>query len=563
MSVNISFRPKLLDTIKNYNLSDFFSDLSSGITVGVVALPLSMAFAIASGLKPEAGIFTAIVAGTLISILGGSKVQIGGPAGAFIVIIYGIVAKYGVSGLIVSSMMAGVILFAMGLLKLGSLVRFVPVSIVVGFTNGIAVLIALSQVKELLGLKIEKMPSEFIEQVHALASHIGTFDPTTIALAAASAVVVFGWPKVTKMIGNATLQRIPGSIIALVLGTAAVSVMQLPVATIGTKFGGIPSTLPAMTFPEVNMDMIKGLIGPGITIAILGAIESLLCARVADGLINDKHDSNQELMAQGVANFVAPLFGGFAATGTIARTVTNIRSGGKTPVAGVIHAITLLIIILAAAPLAVNVPLATLGAILLFVAYNMGEWHEFARMRHFPRSYQLVLMLTFLLTVVVDLTVAFEVGLVLAAFIIVTRLSQVTSLQPMSEVESFGHAKIGGEIEAYNLSGSLFFGSVHKLEDLLTVAGPQTKIVVLNVGGLINVDTSGLTMLRQVRQKLAEKGTRLLVAGAVGQPLAMMTKAGFVKELGGKAFFGTLEAAFDQAAKMRGQSGEEPALIYA
>jgi len=488
----------------------------------------------------------------IISGLGGSRVQIGGPAGAFIVIVYGIVQSYGVSGLIIASMMAGVMLFVMGVLKLGTLVRFVPISIVIGFTNGIAVLIALSQIKDLFGLKIEDLPSEFFPKIKSLFSHMGTLDPKTTMLALVSGIIVFGWPKFVSLTKMNFLKRIPGSIIALTSCTAAVTFLDLPVDTIGTRFGGIPSTLPSITFPEFDLSTLRSLISPAATIAILGAIESLLCARVADGLIDDRHDSNQELMAQGIANFVAPLFGGYAATGTIARTITNVRSGGKTPIAGMIHAVTLLMILLVAAPLAANVPLATLGAILLFVAYNMGEWHEFVRMLSFPRTYRLVLISTFILTVVVDLTVAFEVGLLLASLIIITRLSQVTSLQPMSEVESLGIAKIGRDIEAYRISGSMFFGTVDKLDALLEQIAPQTKVIVLNVSALINIDSSGLTALRQVRKKLAERGVKLLLSGAIDQPLAVMKKANFLKEMG-KEIFDTNAEAFSYAAELRNQ----------
>ena len=341
---------------------------------------------------------------------------------------YGIVTKYGTDGLIVSTVLSGAVLFLMGLLKWGTLIRFVPVAIVIGFTNGIAVLIALSQVKDVLGLKIAKLPSDFFPKMASLVRHMNTADATTMAVSTASLVIVFGWPALAQKSGSTLMQRIPGSVLALMAGTAAVSVMQLPVETIGTRFGGIPSALPGLTVPKIDLDLVRKLILPTITLALLGAVESLLCARVADGLIGDRHDPNQELIAQGIANIAAPLFGGYCATGTIARTVTNIRMGGKTPVVGVIHAMTLLVIVSVAAPLAKNVPLASLGAILLFVAHNMGEWHEFVRLRHFTNNYRIILLTTFVLTIVLDLTIAVEVGVGLAFLFFVTRIASLTRL---------------------------------------------------------------------------------------------------------------------------------------
>jgi SulP family sulfate permease len=549
-----SFRPKVLDCLKNYSRADFWSDLSAGITVGVVALPLAMAFAIASGLKPEAGIFTAIIAGFLISLLGGSKVQIGGPAGAFIVIVYGIVSKYGVDGLIISTIMAGVFLFIMGVMRMGTLVRFVPVSIVIGFTNGIAILISLSQVKELLGLKIPHMPSEFFAQISSIVTHLNTISLPTVALSIVCIVIVFGWAKLAQRSSISFLQRIPGSIVTLIVGTLAVSLFSLPVETIGTKFGGIPSSLPALVWPEISFSTLQNLIPPAITLALLGAIESLLCARVADGLIDDRHNPNQELMAQGAANIIAPLFGGYCVTGTIARTVTNIRSGGKTPVSGIIHGCTLLLIILVAAPLAKNIPLATLGAILLYVAYNMGEWHEFIRMKHFARSYRTILMATFLLTVVIDLTVAVEVGLVLSCLFFITRISGLTRLEPVPEVEATGHAQLGKDIEAYRLSGSLFFGAVDKLEELINPGKPTPKVLVLGLSGLLHMDSSGLEALTLVHKTLQKKGCLLLLAGVQGQPLSLLQRAEFLNQIGTGNVHDTTASALDHAAQLTGQT---------
>jgi SulP family sulfate permease len=549
-----SFRPKLWDVLASYRAADLWQDLPAGITVGVVALPLAMAFAIASGLKPEAGIFTAIIAGFIISTFGGSRVQIGGPAGAFIVIVNGIVVKYGVDGLIVATLMSGVFLFMLGLLRLGILVRFVPVAIVIGFTNGIAVLIALSQIKDVLGLKMDSLPADFFPRLASLAAHVGTIDPATVVLSLASLLIVFLWPVLAARTGIKALRFVPGSIIALAAGTAAVALFKLPVETIGTRFGGIPSSLPSPVFPTISLSVLQNLVPPAITITLLGAIESLLCARVADGLIDDRHDPNQELMAQGLANLAAPLLGGYCATGTIARTVTNIRSGARTPVAGIIHAVTLLCIILVAAPLARNVPLATLGAILLFVSYNMGEWHEFARLRQFAVSYRVVLLATFILTVVVDLTVAVEVGLLLAFLFFAARMSNLTRLEPVPEIEMRGHAPdsvvVSGQIEAYRLYGTLFFGAVHKLEELMDPARKLPEILVLSLTSLINIDASGLEILENLLATLRKRNCRLLIAGVNGQPLRLMTDGGFIDEIGRGALFESTAQAFDHVAAL-------------
>ncbi|HWL74336.1 MAG TPA: SulP family inorganic anion transporter, partial [Burkholderiaceae bacterium] len=389
-------------------------------------LPLAMAFGIASGAKPEQGLFTAIIAGFLISALGGSRVQIGGPAGAFVVIIYGIIANYGFANLLISTMCAGVLLFAMGLTRLGYLVRFIPVSIVIGFTNGIAVLIILSQLKDFLGLSIDRMPADFFQQAQLIGRSLGTINPYAVAIAAGSLAIMVFWPRLSTPAviarGQRFVRHVPGTIVALILATLVVTLLDLPVETIGSKFGGIPQEFPLPELPTFSWEVVKQLVAPTITIALLGAVESLLCARIADKLIDDRHDPNQELMAQGVANFVAPLFGGIPATGTIARTVTNVKSGAVSPIAGIIHALTLVAIVLIAAPLAANIPLAVLAAILMLVAWNMGEWHEFARLKNFPVTYRTILLATFFLTVIFDITVAVQVGLILASLFFIYRI---------------------------------------------------------------------------------------------------------------------------------------------
>jgi SulP family sulfate permease len=544
------FRPRLLDALKGYDRTRFVGDLGAGLTVGVVALPLAMAFAIASGVKPEQGIVTAIVGGLIVALLGGSNVQIGGPAGAFIVIVYGIVERYGLTNLLISTALAGVLLFALGLFRLGALVRYVPVPIVIGFTNGIAVLIALSQVRDLLGLAIEKLPGDFFAQLHAFATHIGTLNPYALAIGAACVLVLFVWPKLflagsvlpAALLEGRTLRtaaRMPGPVIALVALTFASWALSLPVETIGSRFGGIPQTLPTLELPPFSWASAKQLLIPTLTIALLGAIESLLCARIADNLTTlPRHDPNQELMAQGIANMVVPVFGGIPVTGTIARTVTNVRAGGTSPVAGVVHALALLLIVLVAAPLAHHVPLAALAGILLFVAWNMGEWHEFARLRHFSVPYRTILLGTFTLTVVFDLTVAVQVGLVLACVFFIYRMSTLFSVSPHT-----GAAPPAGVL-AYDLFGALFFGAVGKLESLAATVPEGTRTVVLGMHRLISIDTSGLDALRQLHRVLKRRGITLVLASVNEQPRSLMRRSGFDAELDDDAIVPDLAAAF-------------------
>jgi len=549
------FRPRLADSLRGYTKDDFRADAAAGVTVGVVALPLAMAFAIASGVKPEQGIFTAIIAGFLIATLGGSKVQIGGPAGAFVVLLYAIVERYGVASLLISTFMAGVLMFAMGALRLGNLIRFIPVSIVIGFTNGIAVIIALQQVKDFLGLSIAKMPANFFSQVDALWHALDTLNTTALALGAASLAIVVSWPK-SYAANDASwrrwMARVPGTIVVLLLGTLAVSLAGLQVETIGTRFGGIPQGLPAFSLPEFNWETTQNLAMPTLSIALLGAIESLLCARVADGLIHDRHDPNQELMAQGIANFVAPFFGGIAATGTVARTVTNVRSGARTPIAGIVHSATLLAIVLALAPLAHDIPLASLAAILLFVAWNMGDWREFARLRHFSVSYRTILLATFLLTVVFDITVAVQVGLVLASLFFIRRISTLTRVEPISLPTDYATTASGRRVAAYRVFGSLFFGSVTRLEQLLDPAQPLADVVVLELHQVINLDTTGLDALRSLHRMLQRRGGRLVIAEPNEQPLSLMRRSGFVDEIGERSVFDELDAALTAVSADQG-----------
>jgi SulP family sulfate permease len=555
------FKPYLLKSLRSYDREQFGADLIAGITVGIVALPLAMAFAIASGVVPEAGIFTAIIAGFLISTLGGSRVQIGGPAGAFIVIVYGIIAQYGLANLLLSTIMAGVLLFVMGLTRIGSLIRFIPVAIIIGFTNGIAVLIALSQVKDFLGLKIKAMPADFFGAMWAILDNIDTLHWPTLATGAACLALIVAWPKLAGLLGRhrdgsprgraAMVTRLPGSIIALVLATLATALLNLPLETIGSKFGGIPQGLPAFSLPDFNWETARHLLAPTLTIALLGAIESLLCARVADGMIEDRHDPNQELMAQGIANFIVPFFGGIPATGTIARTTTNVRSGARSPVAGIIHAFTLLLIVLIAAPLAKNVPLAVLAAILLFVAWNMGEWREFPKLAHFTMTYRVTMVSTFLLTVIFDLTVAVEAGLVMACLFFIYRISSLTKIEAVTPASLPAGVTVPPGVRAYRLFGSLFFGAIGKIEALLEFDDDaQSRAMVLDLHHVINIDTTGLDTLEVLRKALARRGAQLILCDLNPQPLSLITRTGYLLDLGLENLLPNLSAALERAAAL-------------
>ncbi len=529
------FRPRLLDSLQGYTRQRLVQDIGAGITVGVVALPLAMAFAIASGLKPEAGLFTAIIAGFLISALGGSKVQIGGPAGAFIVIVYGILERYGLANLILATAMSGILLFLMGLFRLGSLIRFIPVAVVIGFTNGIAVLIMLSQVKDFLGLKVTAMPADFFGMLSTLHSHLNSTNLAALLVALGSLSLLVGWMRLGRRLletRHQWLSTIPGSIIALVFATAATSGLSLPVDTIGSKFGGIPATLPSFHWPEFSWDSARFLIMPTLTLALLGAIESLLCARIADSMVDDRHNPNQELMAQGIANFVTPFFGGMPATGTIARTVTNIKSGGTSPVSGMVHALTLLAVVLVAAPLAGHIPLPALAAILMFVAWNMGEWREFLLLRQYRTPYRITLLAVFFLTVVFDLTVAVEVGLVAACLTFIYRISSLSRSEPVSATEHpclVGHE---ADIQAWRLYGALFFGAVKLIEEIEDKL--NTPVLVIDLKNVIYVDSSGADALMNLIHTCRKKNVQLIVCGLLHQPMDIARRSGLLAHLDGQ-----------------------------
>ena len=547
------FRPKLLDSLKGYTRQQLGADVAAGITVGVVALPLAMAFAIASGLKPEAGLFTAIIAGFIISALGGSKVQIGGPAGAFIVIVYGILERYGLANLILATAASGVLLFVMGLLKLGTLIRFIPVAVVIGFTNGIAVLIMLSQAKDFLGLKVNNMPADFFGILRTLNDALPTFQASALALACGSLALIVLWQRVFSIKqGQAPakglqriLQVVPGSIVALIAATLIALGLNLPIETIGSKFGGIPSELPSFVWPEFSLANLQHLSMPIFTLTLLGAIESLLCARIADGLIGDRHNPNQELMAQGVANFVTPFFGGMPATGTIARTVTNVKSGGRSPVAGMVHALVLLLVVWVAAPLANHVPLATLAAILMFVAWNMGEWHAFTDLKQFRAPYRISLLAVFLLTVMVDLTVAVQFGMFAACITFIYRISSLSRVEELTDIDAPLLSNQQGQVRAYRFYGALFFGAV-KMVEAIEDELPQ-KAVVLDLKNLIYIDSSGADALVALAQVCQKKHVRLIICGLNHQPMDIAKRTGLLNLVDSKVWpdwSSALESAF-------------------
>lgn len=595
---SLRFRPALLDSLRTYRRQDLMADVGAGLTVACVALPLAMAFGIASGVKPEQGLITAIIGGALVSLLGGSKVQIGGPAGAFVAMLYGIALQYGMSNLLLATMMAGAILFLMGALRLGQIIRFVPISIVIGFTNGIAVVIMLSQMKDFLGLQIEKMPANFFSQLDTLVQYRDGLNFSALGLGVVTLLTLIVWPKPPKVmtsrqtaleqpaqgvVGTAAndagdaegtpapttagttsatsatpaapvapqasllrriLWRIPAPLVVLLLGTLFTWALQLPVETIGSRFGGIPQSLPAPVLPSFDWESAQNLLGPTLAIAFLGAIESLLCARVADGMTHDRHDPNQELMAQGIANFATPLFGGIAVTGTIARTVTNIRSGAHSPIAGVVHALTLLVFMLLLAPLAVNIPMSVLAGILLFVGFNMGDWRAFARLRRFTLNYRTVLLTTFCLTVIFDLTVAVQFGLLLASFFFIYRVARVTRVDRIETPAEVATLPGGRRVGTWQAFGSIFFGSISKLEAITATPQPLPDIVVLDLHRVINMDTTGLDALQSLHRHILEHGDRLVLCAANRQPLSLMKRAGFLEELGDGNLFDSLDEAY-------------------
>jgi SulP family sulfate permease len=557
MKIDWSFRPKLADTLKNYSRQDFTADLIAGLTVGIVALPLAMGFGIASGVTPQAGIFTAVVAGFIISALGGSRVQVGGPTGAFVSIVFSIIAVYGLENLYICTLMAGVMLLVMGIARLGGLIKYIPYPVTMGFTCGIAVLIFSTQIKDFLGLQVGALPPDFVDKLKLLFENTDKIDWRTAGLAVASVLIIKAWP---ARLGR----RVPGSIVALIAGTFYCLLFHVKVETIGTRFGGIPLGFPKFHFPAAGwhnvpeaMHTIHHLFLPAFTIAVLAAIESLLSAVVADGMIDDRHDPNQELMAQGLANIFSPLFGGIPATGAIARTATNVRSGGRTPVSGLIHALTLLVIILAAAPLAQYIPLATLSAVLVVVAFNMGEWHQFRRLSKWPKSDSAVFLTVFALTVLTDLPTAVEVGMVLAGVLFINRVSQTMQVTEVDEntATEAAHNSLKGKtvpkgVLVYRVFGAFLFGAADKLETALKRAHEEPEVLILKMQSVLAMDATGLNALEDIYEKLHRKGRHLVLSGPHTQPLATMVRDGFIDQLGEDNVCPHLDAALARAAEL-------------
>ena len=565
MSSPRNWLPRSITSLRNYSARDFTHDLAAGITVGLVALPLAMAFGIASGVTPQAGLYTAVVAGFLISALGGSRVQIGGPTGAFVVIVAGIVARFGLGGLSLVTIMAGVLLLIMGLTGLGSAVRFIPRPVIIGFTNGIAILIASTQIKDFLGLRTGPVPSNFLPRMKFLAQHIGTVQPATVIIASVTLAIILLWPRINR--------RVPGSIIAVFGCTAVATLLHLHLETIGTKFGGIPQGFPHLTLPHMHAEHILPLLPSAFTVAMLGAIESLLSAVVADGMAGDRHNSNVELVAQGVANLASPLFGGIPATGAIARTATNIRSGARTPVSGIVHALTLLAILLVAAPLAKFIPLATLAAVLFVVCWNMGEWREIGGVLRMSKADIAVWAATFFLTVVADLTVAVGVGMALAALLTIYRISETTTVSAVSEEylrDGQAHVlqdkNIPENVAILRIHGPFLFGTTDKLDEATHDLSVFPGIVILRLRNMTALDATGLHAIEGFADRLRASGRILLLCGARDQPAELISGTDFIAEIGPENILPNIQVAIERAneinenAKLRPDI-ESPALV--
>ena len=561
----LAFKPKLLSTLRHYNKQQFTTDLLAGIIVGIVALPLAIAFGIASGVTPEKGIITAIVAGLIVSLLGGSKVQIGGPTGAFIIIIYGIIQQYGFEGLTIATLMAGVFLIMFGVLHLGTIIKYIPYPIVVGFTSGIALTIFTTQIKDLFGLTMESVPSDFIEKWIAYISDFGTIDWWSAGVGIGSVAVIAAWPMVAKY--NNVLKKLPGSLIAIIVMTVAVLLLKQyagvdSVETIGDRFS-ISNQLPDAEMPSISWNVIKGLVSPAITIAILGAIESLLSATVADGVIGDRHDSNTELIAQGVANLASPIFGGIPATGAIARTMTNINNGGRTPVAGIVHAAVLLMIFLFLMPLAQYIPMACLAGVLVIVSYNMSGWRSFASIMKNPKSDVIVLCVTFLLTVIFDLTIAIEVGLICACLLFMRRMAETTDVKVISDeidpeeeqsdfqMGNLEHLTIPEGVEVYEINGPYFFGAGNKFEDLMATLGhKRPKVRIIRMRKVPFVDSTGIHNLTNLCLMSQKEGIQVVLSGVNERVQAVLHKAGFDQMLGEENICSHINLALARASEL-------------
>ena len=573
MTTTLDFKPKFFDTLKNYSKKQFTTDLLAGIIVGIVALPLAIAFGIASGVTPEKGIITAIVAGLLVSVLGGSKVQIGGPTGAFIIIIYGIIQQYGFEGLTIATLMAGVFLIMFGVLHLGTIIKYIPYPIVVGFTSGIALTIFTTQIKDLLGLTMESVPSDFIEKWIAYVDALPTIDPWSAAVGISSVVLIALWPRFTALqfFNSSVLQflrKLPGSLIAIIVMTVAALLLKqyagiATIETIGDRFA-ISNTLPEAQVPELSWEVIKGLVSPAITIAILGAIESLLSATVADGVIGDRHNSNTELIAQGVANLATPLFGGIPATGAIARTMTNINNGGRTPVAGIVHAAVLLLIFLFLMPLAQYIPMACLAGVLVIVAYGMSGWRSFTSIMKNPKSDVIVLWVTFILTVIFDLTIAIEVGLICACLLFMRRMAETTDVKVISDeinpaeeesdfqLGNLEHLTIPEGVEVYEINGPYFFGAGNKFEEIMATLhrGRRPRVRIIRMRKVPFVDSTGIHNLTNLCLMSQKEGIQVVLSGVNPQVQAVLHRAKFDNLVGSDNICSHINIALDRARQL-------------
>jgi SulP family sulfate permease len=547
------FKPKLFDTLKSYSYRQFNKDLMAGLIVGIVAIPLAIAFGIASGVSPEKGLYTAIIAGFIISALGGSRVQIGGPTGAFIVIVYGIVQAHGVNGLIIATFIAGVMLIIMGFARLGAVIKFIPHPLITGFTSGIALIIFSSQVKDFLGLNMGAVPADFLTKWKIYFQHIGSINIYAVLIAAATAIIISLWSKITY--------KIPGSLIAILVSTLAVQLLHLPVDTIGSRYGHIPSTLPSPVMPDLDFETIKNLVQPAFTIALLGGIESLLSAVVADGMIGGNHRSNMELVAQGTANIFSSLFGGIPATGAIARTATNVKNGGRTPVAGIVHSITLLIVMLFAGKWAALIPMATLSGILVVVAYNMSEWENFRAVFKGSKSDVAVLLTTFFLTVLIDLTVAIEIGMVLAAFLFMRKMIQFSDVSLLTkDIDDKGNEKdddsvanysIPAEAEVFEITGPLFFGAAYKFKDAIRIIEATPKVLILRMRQVPMIDATGIKTIREVYNESKKRGTRLILSEVhSGQVMKQLQESRLLFAIGKANVTNTFEAALKRCREL-------------
>ena len=567
MTASLTFKPKLFETLRNYDRRQFTTDLLAGIIVGIVALPLAIAFGIASGVTPEKGIITAIVAGLIVSVFGGSKVQIGGPTGAFIIIIYGIIQQYGFEGLTIATLMAGVFLIMFGILHLGTIIKYIPYPIVVGFTSGIALTIFTTQIKDLFGLTMTSVPSDFIEKWIAYIGALPTIDWWSAAVGIGSVAVIALWPKVARI--NNVLRKLPGSLIAIIVMTIAALLLKQymgisSIETIGDRFS-ISNQLPGAQVPELSWDVIKGLVSPAITIAILGAIESLLSATVADGVIGDRHDSNTELIAQGMANLASPIFGGIPATGAIARTMTNINNGGRTPIAGIVHAAVLLLIFLFLMPLAQYIPMACLAGVLVIVSYNMSGWRSFFSILKNPKSDVIVLWVTFLLTVIFDLTIAIEVGLICACLLFMRRMAETTDVKVISDeinpeeedsdfqLGNLEHLSIPDGVEVYEINGPYFFGAGNRFEEIMGALRHQRqlpKVRIIRMRKVPFVDSTGIHNLTNLCLMSQGEGIQVVLSGVNEKVQTVLHRAGFDKMLGEENICSHINIALERAKQL-------------